>query len=83
MKPIDNKSLLHFVFSQMTKLEEGKIDTETAKAQSQLAKQAHASLKHEIARANIQMKLARHNLEHKEMVKLRDVETLNYEKFPQ
>ncbi len=41
MKPTNNKSLLHFLFDTMDKLEKKEIDVDTAKAQANLAKQAN------------------------------------------
>lgn len=74
MQPMNNKSLLHFVFDQMNKLDENVITVDVAKAQSQLAKQANNSLMYEIKRADIQMKLTAHNAIYKDGLKLREVE---------
>ena len=42
MQPTNNKSLLHFLFDQMEKLDKKEIDVEQAKAQANLAKQANS-----------------------------------------
>lgn len=79
MEPVNNKSLLHFIFNQMKKLEEGSINCDQAKAQSSLAKQANNSLLYEIKRADIQMKLTAHNAIYKDGLKLREAEGKNFE----
>lgn len=79
MKPVNNKSLLHFVFDQMEKLDEGKISPEQAKEQANLAKQANNALNYELKRADIQMRLTSHNAVYKDGLKLREVEGKNFE----
>jgi dTDP-D-glucose 4,6-dehydratase len=78
MKPTNNKSLLHFIFDQMEKLDEKKITVDEAKAQANLAKQANNSLKYEIDRAKIMMELQKHN-ETELNVTLRNAEGINFE----
>lgn len=79
MKPVNNKSLLHFVFDQMEKLSEGTITPEQAREQASLAKQANNALNYELKRADIQMKLTAHNAVYKDGLKLREVEAKNFE----
>ena len=79
MQPINNKSLLHFIFDQMEKLDNGTTDVNQAKAQAELAKQANNVLKYEIDRANTQMKLAQHNAIYKDGLDLREVEGKNFD----
>lgn len=74
MEPVNNKSLLHFLYNQMEKLDSKEIEVEQAKAMAELAKQANNILKYEIDRANVLMKLDTHNSTNKRDVKLRDVE---------
>ncbi len=57
MKPVNNKSLLHFIFDQMEKLDTGQINVDEAKAQALLAKQANNSMKYELDRAKTLMEL--------------------------
>jgi multidrug resistance efflux pump len=77
MTPTNNKSLLHFIFDQMEKLDKKEIDIDQAKAQALLAKQANNSLKYELDRANVQMKLAEHNLD-RARIDLRNAEGSNF-----
>jgi len=63
MKPVNNKSLLHFIFDQMEKLDKNDINVDQAKAQANLAKQANNSLKYEMDRAVVKMKISQHNKE--------------------
>jgi hypothetical protein len=74
MEPVNNKSLLHFLYNQMEKLDNKEIEIEQAKAMAELAKQANNILKYEIDRANVLMKLDTHNSTSNRDVKLRDVE---------
>lgn len=79
MTPMNNKSLLSFIFNQMEKLDKNEIDVPTALAQSNLAKQAINSLMYEVRRASIQMELAQHNAVYKDGLKLRDAESKNFD----
>lgn len=79
MTPVNNKSLLHFIYDQMEKLDNKQIDVNTAKAQADLAKQANNVMKYEIDRANMLMKLDSYNKENKSTIKIRDIESKNFE----
>jgi hypothetical protein len=74
MKPVNNKSLISFLFEQMDKLDKSEIDVNTAKAQADLAKQVNNSLKYELDRAKVKMEITKHNKEYLDDVKLREVE---------
>jgi hypothetical protein len=70
-----NKDLLQFIFEQMEKLDTNKIDVDTAKAQSDLSKQANNAMRYELDRAKVLIKLAEHNaLAIGEVIELRNVE---------
>jgi hypothetical protein len=77
MTPTNNKSLLHFIFDQMDKLDKKEIDINEAKTQALLAKQANNALKYELDRANVQMKLAEHNRD-SARIDLRNAEGNNF-----
>jgi len=79
MKPQNNKSLLHFLFDQMDKLDKKEIDIETAKTQALLAKQANNSLKYELDRAKLQAELLSLNQNSNVDVKIREIEIKNPE----
>ena len=79
MKPINNKSLLHFIFDQMEKLDNGTINVDNAKAQANLAKQANNSLKYEIERATTLMELDKYKRETGANIELRNAEGKNFE----
>lgn len=79
MKPVNSKSLLHFVFEQMEKLDNGSIDVQQAREQSNLCKQANNLLKYELDRAKVQMDLARHNAVYKDGLNLREIEAKNFD----
>ena len=79
MKPVNSKSLLAFVFNQMEKLDEGTIDNQQAREQSNLVKQANNLLKYELDRAKVRMELTKHNAIYKDGVDLRDIESKNFE----
>ena len=74
MKPTNNKSLLHFIFDQMDKLDKKEITNDEARTQALLAKQANNVFKYENDRAKIQMELAIHNAKFKDGLNLRPIE---------
>jgi hypothetical protein len=61
MTPVNNKSLLAFIFDQMEKLDSNDITVEQAKAQANLAKQANNSLKYEIELVKVKMEIQEFN----------------------
>ena len=71
---MNTKDLFLFITEQMTKLDEGKIDWNQAKAQAILAKQANNVLTYELNRVNTLMKLSIHNDLKNDNVELRDIE---------
>lgn len=79
MKPVNNKSVLSFLFSQMEKLDNKEITVDEAKAIAELAKQVNNSMKYEIDRANVKIKIKQHNFEYKDNVELREVESKNFD----
>ena len=79
MKPVNSKSLLSFVFSQMEKLDNGQIDNATAREQSNLVKQANNLLKYELDRAKVKMDLTQHNAVYKDGLNLREIESKNFD----
>ena len=79
MKPINNKSLLHFLYNQMEKLDEKIISVEEAKAQASLAKQVTNVYDHEIKRAKVNLELAKHNKDNDRQIIIRDIEGVNFD----
>ena len=79
MKPINNKSLLAFIYGQMEKLENKEIDVATAKAQASLAHQASSIIKNELERAKIMIELEKNNRAFGTRIELRNVESKNFE----
>jgi propanediol dehydratase small subunit len=79
MKPVNNKSLLHFIFDQMEKLDNASITVEQAKAQANLAKQANNSLKYELERATTLMKISEHRINYNNDIELREAEGKNFD----
>lgn len=79
MQPTNNKSLLHFIFDQMEKLDKKEIDVEQAKAQANLAKQANNSLKYELERAKLLMELDSHRNSTGNGIPFRNVEGKNFD----
>lgn len=78
MKPVNNKSLLHFIFDQMDKLDNKTITTEEAKAQANLAKQANNALKYELDRSRLLMDLSNHKRDFEE-IPFREAEMKNFD----
>jgi hypothetical protein len=79
MTPVNNKSVLALLFAQMEKLDKKEITVDEAKGMAELAKQVNNSMKYEIERANVKIKLRQHNFEYKDNIELRDVESKNFE----
>jgi hypothetical protein len=75
MKPVNNKSLIHFLFDQMDKLDNDIIDVNKAKAQADLAKQVNNSLKYELDRAKVKIEIEQHNKEFNSNIELREAES--------
>ena len=57
MKPVNTKSLLAFIFTEMERLSNGEIDAQTACAQAKLASQASNLLNYELKRTIVQMRM--------------------------
>lgn len=79
MRPVNNKSLLHFLFDQMEKLNEGNVDVKTALAINDLAKTAHSGMRLEHERVNTLIKLDTHNRTFGTNIELRNIEGKNFE----
>ena len=79
MKPVNNKSLTAFLFSQMEKLESKEIDKDTALAQVAIAKQINSQMRYELERARVVMQLTQHNAIYKDGSNLREIESKNFE----
>jgi copper(I)-binding protein len=79
MKPVNNKSLIAFLFDQMDKLDSNQIDVEQAKAQANLAKQVNNAMKYELDLANTKIKIAEFNKTSESKVELRNAESKNFE----
>ena len=79
MTPVNNKSLVSFLFDQMEALKSGQIDTNTAMAQVAIAKQINSQMRYEIERVNTVMKLSEHNAIFKDGTNLREIESKNFE----
>ena len=79
MTPVNNKSLLAFIFNQMEKLDSNDITVEQAKAQANLAKQANNSLKYEIELVKVKMEIQNFNNTNIKQVEFRNAESKNFE----
>lgn len=73
MQPVNSKSLLHFIFNQMEKLDKKEITVQEGQAQANLAKQANNLLTYELKRAEVQLKLEGST------IKIREIEAKNFE----
>jgi hypothetical protein len=79
MTPVNNKSMVAFLFDQMNKLDEDKIDIHKAREQANLAKQVNVAMKYELDRSKTLMELAKHNATYKDGLNLRNIESKNYD----
>jgi len=78
MKPVNNKSMIAFLFDQMNKLDSGEIDVQKAREQANLSKQVNNAMKYELDRARVKMELTKHNAIYKDGLDLRDIESKNF-----
>ncbi len=78
MKPVNNKSMIAFLFDQMDKLDNDEIDVVKAKEQGNLAKQVNSAMRYELERARVRMELTKHNAIYKDGANLRDIESKNF-----
>jgi len=79
MTPVNTKSLLAFVFSQMEKLDSKEIDVDTANAQSKLVQQANNLIRSEHERSRVKMEIIKHNSEYNGSIELREIESKNFD----
>lgn len=79
MKPVNNKSLLAFIFDQMEKLDTDQIDVEKAKAQANFAKQANNALRYELDLVKTKVHLKQHNVQFNDNIEFRNAESKNFE----
>lgn len=79
MKPVNNKSLLHFIYDQMEKLDKKEINVSEAKAQADLAKQANNVLKYELDRTNTLIALDQQNRQYGTNIELRNIEGKSFD----
>lgn len=79
MKPVNNKSLISFLFSQMDKLENKEISVLEAQAQAKLASQINLGLRYELDRVKTQVELEKHIKDAGSHISLREVESKNFE----
>jgi len=78
MTPVNNKSMIAFLFDQMDKLDRDVIDVSKAREQGNLAKQVNNAMKYELDRARTKMDLTKHNALYKDGLDLRDIESKNF-----
>jgi len=78
MTPVNNKSMIAFLFDQMDKLDKDEIDVQKAREQGNLAKQVNNAMKYELDRAKVQMELTAHNAVYKDGLDLREIESKNF-----
>lgn len=76
--PVNNKSMIAFLFNQMEKLDKDEIDVQKAREQANLSKQVNNAMKYELDRAKIKMELTKHNAIYKDGLDLRNIESKNF-----
>lgn len=79
MQPVNNKSLLHFLYNQMERLDRGEITKEQAREQANLAKQANNTMKYELQRAATIMLLDKYKKDTGTAIDLREIEGKNFD----
>lgn len=79
MQPVNNKSLVAFLFGQMEKLDKGEIKVEQAIAQSKIAGQINSQMRYELERVRVMMDVTKHNAIYKDGTQLREIESKNFD----
>lgn len=79
MEPVNNKSVLHFLYAQMSKLDKREITVDEAKAQAAIAKQVNNCMKYEIDRSKLLKELDEHRRITGEAIDFRNVEGKNFD----
>ena len=79
MKPVNNKSMVAFLFDQMERLNKGEISIEQTLAQVSVAKQINSQMRYELERAKTLMQLAEHNARFKDGTNIREIESKNFD----
>lgn len=76
-EPVNTKSLLAFIFKQMSRLANHEIDNQEAMAQAKLASQASNLLNYELKRTLVQIKLSEigGSVQSTKSLELRDIES--------
>jgi len=81
MQAKNTKSLFHFLTEVMSRLSDGEISVEEAKAQAIVAQQANNILKYELERARLLMQLDIHNQNQNfKRLELREAESTAFDK---
>jgi len=78
MIPVNNKSMIAFLFNQMDKLDKDEIDVLKAREQGNLAKQVNNAMKYELDRSKTKMELTKHNAIYKDGLDLREIESKSF-----
>ncbi len=78
-KPVNNKSMMAFLFGQMEKLDKDEIDVTKAREQANLAKQVNNSMKYELDRAKTLIELKQHNNAYQDNIPLRNAESKGFD----
>ncbi len=75
MQPVNNKSLVAFLFGQMEKLDKGQVKVDEVLAQAKVAQQINSQMRYELERARVVMDLTKHNAIFKDGTRLREIES--------
>jgi hypothetical protein len=79
MRPVNNKSLVAFLFGEMENLKDKKTTVEEVLAHVQIAKQINSQMRYELERTRVLMDLAQHNAIFKDGTNIREIESKNFE----
>ena len=74
MKPVNQKSLFHFLTDQMEKLDKKQVTAEEAKAQAGLSNQLNKMYNYELRRAQTEMEIREFNAKYGANVEIRNIE---------
>ena len=79
MKPVNNKSVAAHLFSLLEQVQNDEVSIEKAIASTKITNELNKCFKYEVDRADVKMRIEKHNKEFNSNIELREVESKNFE----
>lgn len=79
MKPVNNKSMIAFLFGQMEKLDKKEVSVSEVMAQTKLAGQIYNGLNYELSRAKLGLEIHREYKNSGRLIEIREAESKGFD----